>query len=77
MIIAIHGQAGSGKSSISKLLARRLGYKRYSVGGLRREIAKKHGLTLAQLNKVGEKQEAMKKKFIVKGEKKLQEKKRK
>ncbi len=57
MIIAIHGQAGSGKSSISKLLAKRLRYNRYSVGGLRRQIARKHGLTLAQLNNLGEKQD--------------------
>jgi cytidylate kinase len=55
MIITIHGQAGSGKSSISKLLARRLGYKNYSVGDLRRQIARKHGLTLSELNKLGEK----------------------
>jgi cytidylate kinase len=54
MIITIHGQAGSGKSSISKLLAKRLRYKHYSMGDLRRQIAKKHGLTLAQLNKLGE-----------------------
>jgi len=54
MIITIQGQAGSGKSSISKLLARRLGYKHYSIGDLRRQIAKKHGLTIAQLNKIGE-----------------------
>lgn len=55
MIITIHGQAGSGKSSISKLLAKRLRYKHYSIGDLRRQIARKHGLTLAQLNKLGEK----------------------
>ncbi len=54
MIITIHGQAGSGKSSISKLLAKRLRYKRYSVGDLRRQIAKKHKLTISQLNKLGE-----------------------
>jgi cytidylate kinase len=54
MIITIHGQAGSGKSSISKLLAKRLKYKHYSIGDLRRQFAKKHGLTLAQLNKLGE-----------------------
>jgi len=57
MIITIHGQAGSGKSSISKLLAKRLGYKHYSIGDLRRQIAKKHGLALAQLNKLGEREE--------------------
>lgn len=55
MIITIHGQAGSGKSSISKLLACRLGYKHYSVGDLRRQIATKHGLTLTELNRLGEK----------------------
>jgi cytidylate kinase len=55
MIITVHGQAGSGKSSISKLLAKRLRYKHYSVGDLRRQIAKKHGLTIAQLNRLGEK----------------------
>jgi len=55
MIITVHGPAGSGKSSISKLLAKRLRYKHYSVGDLRRQIAKKHGLTIAQLNKLGEK----------------------
>jgi cytidylate kinase len=54
MIITIHGQAGSGKSSISKLLASRLKYKHYSIGDLRRQIAKKRGLTLAQLNRLGE-----------------------
>jgi cytidylate kinase len=54
MIITIHGQAGSGKSSISKLLARRLGYKHYSIGDLRRQLAMKRGLTIAELNKLGE-----------------------
>ncbi|MCX6814025.1 MAG: cytidylate kinase family protein [Candidatus Aenigmarchaeota archaeon] len=56
MIITIQGQAGSGKSSISKLLAKRLRYKHYSVGDLRRKIARKHGLTLIQLNKLGERE---------------------
>ena len=55
MIITIHGPAGSGKSSISKLLAKRLRYKHYSVGDLRRQIARKRGITLAELNKLGEK----------------------
>ena len=54
MIITIHGQAGSGKSSISKLLARRLRYKHYSIGDLRRQLAAKRKITLAQLNKLGE-----------------------
>ncbi len=54
MIITIQGQAGSGKSSISKLLAKRLHYRHYSVGDLRRKIAKEHGLNINQLNKLGE-----------------------
>jgi cytidylate kinase len=54
MIITVQGQAGSGKSSISKLLAKRLRYKHYSIGDLRRKIAKEHGITINQLNKLGE-----------------------
>lgn len=54
MIISISGQAGSGKSTISKLLAKRLGYKHYSGGDMRRKIARERGLTLAELNKLGE-----------------------
>ena len=54
MIITTQGQAGSGKSSISRLLAKRLHYRHYSVGDFRRQIARKHGLTIIQLNKLGE-----------------------
>jgi cytidylate kinase len=54
MIITISGQAGSGKSSVSKGLAKKLGFRYYSIGDLRREMAKQRGLTLAELNKLGE-----------------------
>ena len=55
MIITISGHAGSGKSTVANLLAKKLRYKRYSVGDLRREMAQKRRMTLEQYNKLGEK----------------------
>ncbi|UCD07678.1 MAG: cytidylate kinase family protein [Candidatus Aenigmatarchaeota archaeon] len=57
MIITICGQAGSGKSSVAELLAKRLGFKRYSMGDLRRKAAYERGMTLAEFNKLGEKED--------------------
>ncbi|MCX6795512.1 MAG: (d)CMP kinase [Candidatus Falkowbacteria bacterium] len=54
MIISIGGAHGSGKSTIAKQLAEDLSWPRYYMGGLRREAAKKRGLTLAEYNKLGE-----------------------
>ena len=54
MIISISGDPGSGKSTIANKLSEALHYKSYYVGGMRREFAKKRGLTLAEYNKVGE-----------------------
>lgn len=54
MIVTISGQAGSGKSTVAGILAKRLGYKHYSVGNLRRRMAEERGLTLAELNRLGE-----------------------
>ncbi len=56
MIVAISGTPGSGKSTVAKLLAKRLGYKHYSAGDFRREMAKKRGMSLAELNRLGEKE---------------------
>jgi len=57
MIITISGKPGSGKSTIANLLAKELKLKRYSVGDFRRQMAKKMGLTIHQLNELGEKKE--------------------
>ncbi|UCC91481.1 MAG: cytidylate kinase family protein [Candidatus Aenigmatarchaeota archaeon] len=57
MIITISGLPGSGKSSVAKLLAKRLKMKRYYMGEMRREIARKRGITLEELNRLGEKKE--------------------
>jgi len=54
-IITISGDPGSGKSTIAQELARKLKAKRIYVGEIRREIARKKGLTLAELNKYAEK----------------------
>jgi len=54
MIITISGIAGSGKSTVAKLLAKELNYKHHSIGDFMREIAKKHNLTLLELSKQAE-----------------------
>ncbi|MDD4332617.1 MAG: AAA family ATPase [Patescibacteria group bacterium] len=54
MIITFGGTPGSGKSTIAKKLAAKLGWPRYYMGGIRRDIAKKRGMTLAEYNKLGE-----------------------
>ncbi|MBT3304047.1 AAA family ATPase [Candidatus Woesearchaeota archaeon] len=54
MKITIAGTPGSGKSTVGKLLAKQLNYSYYDVGGLRREIARKRGITIEQLNVIGE-----------------------
>lgn len=54
MIITITGLPGSGNSTMAKMLAKELGYKHYSAGNMRRELATERGLTINELNKIGE-----------------------
>ncbi|MBN2052557.1 cytidylate kinase family protein [Candidatus Woesearchaeota archaeon] len=54
MIITLNGKAGTGKSSVAKELAQKIGYKFYSAGDVRRKYATDKGLTLAELNKQAE-----------------------
>ena len=54
MIISLGGTPGSGKTTIAKLLAQKLNWPHYYMGALRRQKAKKRGLTLAEYNKLGE-----------------------
>ncbi|MEK6917517.1 MAG: cytidylate kinase family protein [Nanoarchaeota archaeon] len=56
MIITISGKQGAGKTSVGKELAKRLGYKFISIGELRGEIATEKGLTIDELNKIGERE---------------------
>lgn len=55
MIITISGNAGSGKSTLAEMLEKKLKMKRYYMGGMRRKLAKKRGMTIAEYNKLGEK----------------------
>src|SRR2546421_11875295 len=48
--IVVNGDLGSGKSTVSPLLARRLGIRRISVGDLYREMARQRGMTALELN---------------------------
>jgi CMP/dCMP kinase len=48
--IVVNGDLGSGKSTVSTLLAQRLGIRRISVGDLYREMARQRGVTALQLN---------------------------
>lgn len=57
MKITIAGTPGSGKSTVGKLLAKKLNYGYYDVGQLRRDIAEKRGISLEQLNVIGEKED--------------------
>ena len=57
MIITISGQAGSGKSTVASLVSKALHFKHYSIGDMRRKMAEERGLTLTQLNKLGETQD--------------------
>ncbi len=55
MIITISGKAGSGKSTIAKLLSEKLNLKHYSIGDLMRAMATEKGLSLLEFNKMAEK----------------------
>ncbi|MFH0701175.1 MAG: AAA family ATPase [Candidatus Woesearchaeota archaeon] len=50
MIITISGNPGSGKSTVAKLLVKKLSWERIYVGGIRRDLAKKKGMTLEEFN---------------------------
>lgn len=56
MIITISGVPGSGKTSVGKLIAKNLGMNFYSVGDLRGKMAVERGMTIDQLNALGEKE---------------------
>ena len=53
-IITINGSLGSGKSSTANLVAKELGYKRFSSGDFMRSIALEKGISLNELSKEAE-----------------------
>ncbi|MBT7903043.1 AAA family ATPase [Candidatus Woesearchaeota archaeon] len=54
MIITITGALGSGKSTVAKLIAKKLNLNHYSTGDFMREIATKRNLTILGLNQQAE-----------------------
>ena len=54
MIITINGLPGSGKGTIGELLSEKLSSEFLSMGAIRRDYAKEHGMTLEELNKKAE-----------------------
>jgi len=54
MKITISGAVGSGKSTVSKILAEKLGYKRYSMGDFMRQIAVKRDMNIMEISKRAE-----------------------
>jgi cytidylate kinase len=54
MRITISGMPGSGKTTVAKILSERLKLKHYYIGAMRREIARQRGITLNELNRLGE-----------------------
>ena len=55
MIITISGKAGSGKSTVAKEVAKKLGLKHYSIGDLMRQLAKEKKISLNDLSRLAEK----------------------
>ena len=50
VLITISGSPGSGKSSVAQKITQTLGGERIYVGSIRREMARKRGMTIEQLN---------------------------
>ena len=59
MRITISGKAGSGKSTVAKMLSERLRLKHYSIGDLMRAMAKEKGMSLLEFNKLAEKDKSI------------------
>jgi cytidylate kinase len=53
-IITIAGDLGSGKSTTADLVSQKLKYERFSSGSLAREMAKKRGITIGEMNRLAE-----------------------
>lgn len=54
MIITISGAAGAGKSTVAEIVARKLKFRKYSVGDFMREIARKRKSTLLEISRKAE-----------------------
>jgi len=55
MIITIAGKAGAGKSTVAKIIARKLGFEHYSTGDFMRDMAEDSKIDILELSKRAEK----------------------
>ena len=62
-ILAISGPHGAGKSTVAKLVAKKLGYQYISAGDMFRTIAKEQGKTLEEFSKLAETNEEIDKRI--------------
>ena len=58
-IITIAGTPGAGKSTVAKLVAKKLKLKHYSTGDYMRQMAVKRGISLIELSKIAEKNKSI------------------
>ena len=54
MILTLSGMPGAGKDTVADILHEKLGYRIVRIGEIRRRLAEEHGLTIEELNRVGE-----------------------
>ncbi len=54
LVIAVSGLPGSGKTTLAKLLAKKLGLRYVSLGSIFRELARIRGLSLEELSRIAE-----------------------
>lgn len=59
MIVTISGRPGSGKSTVARLLARRLGLDHVSAGDFMREMAAERGISVLELSRIAEHDDAI------------------
>lgn len=59
MIVTLSGKAGSGKSTVAKLLAKKLKLEHYSIGDLMRDMARERKISLLELSKRAEKDKSI------------------
>lgn len=59
LVVVISGRPGSGKSTVARQLAARLGLDHGSAGDFMREIAAEHGISVLVLSRIAESDEAI------------------